>query len=280
MLADGAVADQAELQGHASFCSAQRAQAISRSSWPGGPTSCTDSGRPNGPVLKGSAMQGVPSRVQKRLKRGIAGAAQPRRRLALGRGRQQQVERLPGLVELAQGRALALSGVGILPGAHRTAFLHHDAHRRREEVREAGAFPGVGLRRLLGHDAVLRRQQAGPGVGRLPFAHLGASGAQGAGGFLDVLPVVGLDHIPPRGADQADARRTLRSWARRVGRGMAIGGADQRQVVGLAGEEAQRVEAGRIGLHARHVRPAEAALVGDHAVEGAGRITEPAVCVP
>ena len=32
--------------------------------------SCTDSGRPNGPVLKGSAMQGVPKSVQKRLKIG------------------------------------------------------------------------------------------------------------------------------------------------------------------------------------------------------------------
>ncbi len=50
--------------------STQRAQATSWSSERGGPTSCTDSGRPNGPVLKGSAMHGTPSSVQKRLKIG------------------------------------------------------------------------------------------------------------------------------------------------------------------------------------------------------------------
>ena len=50
---------------------------------------------------------------------------------------------------------------------------------------------------------------------------------------------------------------------------MAIGGTDQREVVGLAGEEAQRVEARRVGLDAGHVGPAEGSLVGDHAVEGA-----------
>jgi class 3 adenylate cyclase len=70
MLADGAVADQAELQSHESRCSTQRAQAISLSSPRRGPTSCTDKGRPNGPVLKGSATQGTPNSVQKRLNNG------------------------------------------------------------------------------------------------------------------------------------------------------------------------------------------------------------------
>ena len=68
MLADGAVADQAQL--HDSRCSTQRAQATSWSSPPCGPTSCTDSGRPNGPVPNGRATQGEPSKVQKRLKIG------------------------------------------------------------------------------------------------------------------------------------------------------------------------------------------------------------------
>src|ERR1044072_6551812 len=70
MLADGAVADQAELQGHESWRCTQRAQAMSWSSLSRGPMSCTDKGMPNGPVLKGSAMQGVPKSVQKRLKIG------------------------------------------------------------------------------------------------------------------------------------------------------------------------------------------------------------------
>ena len=231
--------------------------------------SCTDRGRPNGPVLKGSAMQGVPKSVQKRLKIGIAGIAQARRRLALGRGREQDVELAPGLVEMDQGAALALARIGILPAADGVALGHHAVHGGREEVGEAPAFLGVGLRRLLGHDAMLGLHQAFPAVGRVPFAHARAGGAQGARGLLDVLPVVALGHVPPRRADQADARRPLRSWARRIGGGMAVGGADQRQVVGLAGEEAQRVEAGRIGLDAGHVGPAVAALVGHDAVEGA-----------
>src|SRR4029077_6758342 len=70
MLADGAVADQAQSQGHESLRSTQPAQAMSRSSRPRGPMSCTDKGRPNGPVLNGSAMQGMPSKVQNRLKIG------------------------------------------------------------------------------------------------------------------------------------------------------------------------------------------------------------------
>ena len=68
MLADRTVADQA--QPHESRASTQRAQAMSWSSRRNGAISCTDSGRPNGPALKGSATQGVPSRVQKRLKMG------------------------------------------------------------------------------------------------------------------------------------------------------------------------------------------------------------------
>ena len=51
--------------------------------------------------------------------------------------------------------------------------------------------------------------------------------------------VVGLDLVPPERAAEADARRLLR----RIGRGVAVGGADQGEIVGLAGEEAQRVEA-------------------------------------
>jgi hypothetical protein len=68
MLADGAVAD--ETQPHSSWSSTQRAQAISWSSPRCGPISCTANGRSNGPVLKGRVMQGVPSKVQKRLKIG------------------------------------------------------------------------------------------------------------------------------------------------------------------------------------------------------------------
>ena len=68
MLADGAVADQAQPQRRRS--STQRAQAMSWSSPLCGPMSCTASGNSNGPVLKGSVMQGEPSRVQKRLKMG------------------------------------------------------------------------------------------------------------------------------------------------------------------------------------------------------------------
>src|ERR1700687_6078065 len=70
MLADSAVADHAKPDGHERRASTQRAQAISWSSPRNGPMSWTDSGRPNGPMLNGSAMQGVPKRVQKRLKIG------------------------------------------------------------------------------------------------------------------------------------------------------------------------------------------------------------------
>ena len=208
MLADGAVADQAELQAHESLRSTQRAQAMSWSSLSRGPMSCTDKGMPNGPVLNGSAMQGVPRSVQKRLKIGIAGIAQARRRLALGRRREQDVELAPGVVEMDQGAALALAGVGVLPAGDGVALGHDAVHGGREEVGEAPALLGVGLRRLLGHDAMLGLHQAFPAVGRLPFAHARAGGAQGARGLLDVLPVVALGHVPPRRADQADARRT------------------------------------------------------------------------
>ena len=68
MLADRAVADQSQF--HERRASTQRAQAMSWSSSRSGAINCTDSGRPNGPVLNGRAMQGVPSRVQKRLKIG------------------------------------------------------------------------------------------------------------------------------------------------------------------------------------------------------------------
>ena len=70
MLADGTVADQPQFHGHESRASTQRAQAMSWSSLRSGAMSCTDSGRPNGPALNGSAMQGVPKSVQKRLKIG------------------------------------------------------------------------------------------------------------------------------------------------------------------------------------------------------------------
>src|SRR5215813_15237567 len=63
VLANGAVADQAEAEGHDRRCSAQRAQAIKVSSERSGPTSCTESGRPNGPAPKGRAMHGTPSSV-------------------------------------------------------------------------------------------------------------------------------------------------------------------------------------------------------------------------
>ena len=133
-------------------------------------------------------------------------------------------------------------------------------------MREAGALRGVVLGRLLGHHPVMRVDQRAPALGHLPLAHLGALGAERAGSELNVLAVVGLGLVPPQGTAEADARRMLR----RIGRRVAVGGADQRQVVGGPGEEAQRVEAPRIGLYAGRVGPAEGALVGHDAVEGAG----------
>jgi hypothetical protein len=177
MLADGAIADQAELQGHESLRSTQRAQAMSWSSRPRGPTSCTDSGKPNGPVLKGSAMHGIPKRVQKRLKIGSPVLPRPTAPPADGAA---EVEALPGIAELRQRHTLALPGIGILPAADSVAFGHDGLQAGRKEMREARPLAGEGLRRLLGHDAMLRLHEARPGVGRLPFAHHGPRGAEAA----------------------------------------------------------------------------------------------------
>ena len=51
---------------------------------------------------------------------------------------------------------------------------------------------------------------------------------------------------------------------------MAVGRADQGEIVGLAREETERVEALGVGLHTAEIGPAVGPLVGDHAVEGAG----------
>ena len=138
VLADGAVADETEL--HERRCSTQRAQAISLSSPRCGPTSCTDSGRPNGPVLNGRATQGEPRKVQKRLKIGSpvcpspAGAS-PR---ADGTSRTSNLSQTPREVGLGAGAALL--GVGHLRAGHRVAGFQRGRQAGRDQVREALAL--------------------------------------------------------------------------------------------------------------------------------------------
>src|SRR5262249_48613955 len=108
MLADGAIADQAELQGHDSFCSTQRAQAMSRSSLSRGPTSCTDNGRPSGPGVNGNATEGVPRRVQNRLKRGSPVLPRPDGASPLAEGASRMSNLLKASSSWARARRLRL----------------------------------------------------------------------------------------------------------------------------------------------------------------------------
>jgi hypothetical protein len=169
----------------------------------------------------------------------IAGVAEAGRRLAARGRHQQDIEALPHLGEIGSRAFLGLPGVGELRARNRIAELERLAQARRQEMREALALRSVMEGRLLGHDPVVRVISASQLSGISQGAHLGAGRAQRLHGGFDVLLIVALGLVPPARAAEADARRLRR----RIGRRVPVGGTDQGEVVGLAREEAQRVEA-------------------------------------